>query len=137
MQIIDITWMDVKWFLYCTNTVINHSTQLKLQIYVLSSYPLSLYRFFTMFRSNRLQMFFKIGVLRNFANFTGKHLCWSLFLIKSQARRPGTLLKSDSKTGVFFCEICEIFKNTFFYRTPAVMRFLHVWKCVVAVRTRG
>ena len=23
----------------------------------------------------------KRGVLRNFANFTGKHLCWSLFLI--------------------------------------------------------
>ena len=21
------------------------------------------------------------GVLRNFANFTGKHLCWSLFLV--------------------------------------------------------
>ena len=27
------------------------------------------------FRSSRSQMFFKIGVLRNFANFTGKHLC--------------------------------------------------------------
>ena len=25
-------------------------------------------------------MFFKIGVLKNFANFTGKHLCWSLSL---------------------------------------------------------
>ena len=22
-------------------------------------------------------MFFKIGILKNFANFTGKHLCWS------------------------------------------------------------
>ena len=27
----------------------------------------------------------QIGVLKNFANFTGKHLCWSLFLIKLQA----------------------------------------------------
>ena len=34
------------------------------------------------FRSSRSQMFFKIGVLKNFAIFTGKHLCWSLFLIK-------------------------------------------------------
>ena len=25
---------------------------------------------------------FKIGVLKNFAIFTGKHLCWSLFLIE-------------------------------------------------------
>ena len=34
------------------------------------------------FRSSRLQMFFKIFVLKNFSIFTGKHLCWSLFLIK-------------------------------------------------------
>ena len=28
-------------------------------------------------------MSFKIGVLENFTIFTGKHLCWSLFFIKS------------------------------------------------------
>ena len=33
-------------------------------------------------RSSRSQMFFKIGILKNFANFTGKHLCWSLFFNK-------------------------------------------------------
>ena len=33
-------------------------------------------------RNSCSQMFLKIGVLKNFANFTGKHLCWSLFLIK-------------------------------------------------------
>ena len=32
-------------------------------------------------RSSRLQMFFEIVVVRKSANFTGKHLCWSLFLI--------------------------------------------------------
>ena len=32
--------------------------------------------------SSRSQMLFKIGVLKNFANFTGRQLCWSLFLIK-------------------------------------------------------
>ena len=36
-------------------------------------------------RSRRLQMFFKINVLTNFAILTGKHLCWGLFLIKLQA----------------------------------------------------
>ena len=36
-------------------------------------------------RSSRSQMFFKIGVPKNFANFTGKHLPWSFFLIKLQA----------------------------------------------------
>ena len=30
-------------------------------------------------RSSRSQMFFKIVVIKTFANFTGKHLCWSLF----------------------------------------------------------
>ena len=32
-------------------------------------------------KSSRLQMFFKIEVLKNFTNFTGKHLRWSLLLI--------------------------------------------------------
>ena len=41
-------------------------------------------------RSSRSQMLFKIGVFKNFANFTGKHLCWSLFL-----------KKLHSSTGVF------------------------------------
>ena len=36
------------------------------------------------------QMFFKIGVLKNFAIFTWKHLCWSLFLTKLQTWRPAT-----------------------------------------------
>ena len=49
-------------------------------------------------RSNRLHMFFKIGVVKNFAEFTGKDLCWSLFLIKLQAFRSVTLLKGDSNT---------------------------------------
>ena len=32
-------------------------------------------------RSSRSQIFFKVIVLKNFAIFTEKHLCWSLFLI--------------------------------------------------------
>ena len=42
----------------------------------------------------------QIDVLKNFANFTGKHLCWSLFLIRLQGR-PATLLKRDSNKDVF------------------------------------
>ena len=41
------------------------------------------------------------GAFKNFANFTGKHLCWSLFFTKLQVFRPATLLKRDSYTGVF------------------------------------
>ena len=55
----------------------------------------------TVCRSSRSQMFFKIGVLKNFALFTGKHLCWSLSLTKMMERRAATLLKRGSNTGVF------------------------------------
>ena len=46
-------------------------------------------------------MFFKITVLKNFVIFTGKHISWSLFLIKLQAFILAALLKRDSKTGIF------------------------------------
>ena len=46
-------------------------------------------------------MFFEIGVPKNFRNFTGKHFCWSLFLMKMKAFRPETFLNRDSDTDVF------------------------------------
>ena len=51
--------------------------------------------------SSCLQMFFKLGVLKNFAIFTRKHSYRSLLLIKLQAFKPATLLKRDSNTGAF------------------------------------
>ena len=45
------------------------------------------------YRSSRPEMFCKKGVLRNFAKFTGKHLCQSLFFNKVAGLRPATLLK--------------------------------------------
>ena len=32
------------------------------------------------FKSSHLQMFFKVGVLKSYAIFAGKHLRWSLFI---------------------------------------------------------
>ena len=64
-------------------------------------------------KSSRLQMLFKISSIKNFAIFTGKHLCWGLFLIKLQAYRPTIFLKRDSNTGVS-CGYCELCKNSFF-----------------------
>ena len=63
--------------------------------------------FLSQLRSSRKKMFFKIGVLKNFA--TAKHLRWSLFLKK--------LKKEESSTQVFSYEHYEIFKNSFLYRT--------------------
>ena len=45
-------------------------------------------------RNSRSQMFFKIGVLKNFAVFTGKRPCWSLLYDKVAGLK-------DSYTGVF------------------------------------
>ena len=58
--------------------------------------------FLTLKRSHRSYSVEK-GVLKN---FTGKHFCWSLFLIKLQAWGPATQVLST--------EICKIFKNTYF-----------------------
>ena len=57
-------------------------------------------------KSSRTQMFFKKGVLRNFATFTGKYLSWSLFLIKLQGLEPATLFKRDFNSGaiLFFAK---------------------------------
>ena len=51
-------------------------------------------------RSFRPEVFCKKGVLRNFAKFTGKYLCQSLFVNKVAGKRLATLLKRDSDTGV-------------------------------------
>ena len=53
------------------------------------------------------------AVLKNFANATEKHLCWSLFFTKLKTFRPATFLKRDSYTGIS-CQIWEILKNTYF-----------------------
>ena len=66
-------------------------------------------------RSSHRMCHVKKGVLKSFANFIGKHLRWSLFLIKLQGETP---------THVSFC---EIFKNASFeeqLRTTANLVFL-------------
>ena len=46
-------------------------------------------------------MFCEKGVLRNFAKFTGKHMCPSLLFNKVAGLGPATLLKKRLGTGVF------------------------------------
>ena len=43
------------------------------------------------------------------------------FLKKIVGLRPATVLKKEALTRVFYCEFCEIFKNTHFYRTPLLL----------------
>ena len=67
----------------------------------------------------RMEMFCKKAVLRNFAKFTGKHLCQGPLFNKVAGLRPATLLINDETLAqVFSCEFCEMFKNTMFTETP-------------------
>ena len=51
------------------------------------------------------------GVLKNFAKFTGKHLCTSLIFNKVAGLN---FIKTEALAQGFSCEFCEIFKHTFF-----------------------
>ena len=57
-------------------------------------------------------MFFKIGVLKNFAIFKGKHVWW--------------IYLKENRTQVVFCEYCKIFKNTYFEEHPRTADFVPI-----------
>ena len=52
-------------------------------------------------RSSGQEVFRKKSVLRNFAKFTGKHLCQNLFFNKVVGLRPAALLKKEADTFAF------------------------------------
>ena len=56
----------------------------------------------------------KKSVPRNFAKFTGKHLCQSLSFNKVAGLRPATLLKKKFWHRGFPVNFAKISKNTFF-----------------------
>ena len=76
---------------------------------------------------NTFQKKFPGGVPKNFAKFTRKHLCQSLFFNKVVGLGPTTLLKNtlalykkrNSGTGIFLW-ILRNFQNNFLQRTPPV-----------------
>ena len=59
-------------------------------------------------RSSHRRCSVRKGVPRNFAKFTGKHLCQKLFI---SGPKVATLLK-EALAQVFSCKFCDIFKNT-------------------------
>ena len=75
-------------------------------------------------RSNsRSQMFSKTGVLKNFAIFTGKNLCWSLFLIKFQDWRPTFLFKKRLEGRCFSVNIAKFLRAAFSLNTCSLYLF--------------
>ena len=70
-------------------------------------------------KSSRSEVFSKKVVLRNFAKFTGKHLCQLLFFNKVVGMRPATLLKKR------LWHSCFPANFTKFLRTPFLTE--HLW----------
>ena len=64
------------------------------------------------FQKKPLEVFFKKNVLKNFAKFTGKHLCQSLFCNKVAGCQPANLLKKR------LWHWCFPMNFTKFLRTP-------------------
>ena len=81
-------------------------------------------------RSCRSEMSCKKGVPKNFTKFTGKHLCWSLFLIKLQAVRLVQLIKKRLQIKGFPVSFGKNFKNTFLreYHRWLLLKGLDKWK---------
>ena len=64
-------------------------------------------------RSSLQEVFCKKGALKNFAKFTGKHLCQGLLFDRVASLMHATLLKKETLEQVFSCRFCEFFKNIF------------------------
>ena len=65
-------------------------------------------------RSSRLEVFYRKGVLRNFAKLIGKHLCQSLFFNKVAGLRPATLLKKRLWHRCFPMNFAKFLRTPFF-----------------------
>ena len=65
-------------------------------------------------------MFCKKGVLKNFSNFTGKHLWQSLFFNKAPGVRPATLLKERLWHRCFPVNFAKSLTTTFLKKTIPV-----------------
>ena len=89
----------------------------------------------TINRTNRPQMFFKIGAFKNLAVFTGKHQCWSLFLIKLQVFRPSTLLKRRLLHRCLSVKFEKSLKTDFHLHKKIVLKAVSFWRYLNFVLT--
>ena len=59
----------------------------------------------------------KIGVIKNFAKFSGKHLCRDLFFNKVAGLKPGTLLKKRLRHSCFPGNFAKFLRTAFLKNT--------------------
>ena len=70
--------------------------------------------FVGVFRSSHPEVFYKKGVIKNLAKFTGKHLCWSIFFKKVSGHSPATLLKKRLQHRCFPMSFAKFLTAPFF-----------------------
>ena len=67
-----------------------------------------------LFKCSRSQMFYKIGILKNFVKFTGRHLSRSLIFNKAASLRNATLLKKRLQHRCFPVNFAKLLKTPLF-----------------------
>ena len=65
-------------------------------------------------------MFCEKGVLKNFENSQENTCAKPSLIFYKEAGGACNFIKKEILVQVLACECCEIFENTFFYRTPPV-----------------
>ena len=75
-------------------------------------------------RSSHRRCSLKSSVTKNFANFTGKHHCWRLFLINLLAKRPAPILKKRLLHGCFPVNITKFLRTVLLQNTSGGCLYL-------------
>ena len=83
---------------------------------------------------SRSQMFSKTGFLKNFAKFTGKNLCWSLFLKKFQVWRTVFLFKKRLQRRCFSVNIAKFLRTAVLLKTCSLYLYeIFIWWYVIDI----
>ena len=88
-------------------------------ISLISSTQIACYVMFVQYvQKEPLEVFFKKDVLKNFANFTGKHPCWSLFFNKVTGLRASSFIRKRLQHRCVPVKLAKFYEHLF-WRTVA------------------
>ena len=107
--------VNLTWALFILRIALYTYLKLEVRFWISKNVASSFFGYskLNIHRGRHYRCSIKKGVLRNFANFTGKHLCKSL-LFKKLAGLACHFIEKVTLAQVFSCEYCEICKSTFF-----------------------
>ena len=111
-----VTWCFLIAAIFVTCILIDH-----LKVIFIPSATVTFSTETRLFRSSRPYVFCKTGALKNFAKFTGKHLCQSLFFNKVPGLTPLTFLKKRLWHRCFPVSFANFLRIPFLYRTALVV----------------